>query len=852
MIANGLSRTIFASGLATNIPDYLTTTPMETSQVSSSADQPSSYRLHLRNEVPGGQMLSNVPTLVLENLSSFLQNCTEAQQRQPSVSSHSIQPANHSSSPCASSSSNRPQIEWVHNHNGQVLGRPGDVLRMRARDLIQQERCEGNVAYSVDQPSRLVRIECLKPGCKCVLKQEAALALKIVCGVSLVRGNWSTMPAPIHHPTPPKWGSISSAFERLQHSRSSSNSSRCQTPHDQYSSSQSVEQIPLILTSCSPFWFEILKQQNDCLPGPSVPIWNSGKALWKARPTVFLLRKQTKCILSVSSSGGSRSPVTLDMDNVVNLHPGTVLRLLDCKTCRLVTKNHTQCPPSASLLQCEVVGSKSLAKYAAAANNLSPDDALYWFASGSRLVYLPLDDKSVVFSPVAEPPPNARENLYPNWATSGAHSVLSLLSHFPLPLVVRPVMEHSLANWLTSSSSSRDGSAGLQLTSCYHGDLVFLEPIVDCGPTMNATTGGGGGSSRFFVVTAEMLSQHRFILATPQSGQMYARELKTHASRVAHFLAAFHPAYGLNYLLKYLEDVTHCSAVGPSHRPLTETLGPLGGDGTIVSHTAVGSIAASMSLQLENEERCQSPDVHSLYDDLDDIYQYVRTGRYPAKARVGSNVNNNSGVLRSCSATPRQANLTPVPRLLRTKTRQDYTVPYLFFSPSPAVIDANTSQPPPPPRRNNLATPTPHAYEYPNPSRYLLNQQQKLLLCSSPSKRRQPYADCGRFRPLETPQLCAPPPHSYSILNFVAINERTNSSPDTGLGGDSGQSGSMVVPPAASTSIVRSSCHQLINFCESGVAESDQNSSHPQQQPALPLIYPNLRRMAVNVNKRMV
>ncbi len=126
-------------------------------------------------------------------------------------------------------------------------------------------------------------------------------------------------------------------------------------------------------------------------------------------------------------------------------------------------------------------------------------------------------------------------------------------------------MEHSLANWLTSSSPCiRDGSAGLQLTSCYHGDLVFLEPIADCGPAAvannnnanNNTSNSGSGSSRFFVVTAEMLSQHRFILATPQSSQIYARELKTHASRVAHFLAAFHPAYGLNYLLKYLEEVT--------------------------------------------------------------------------------------------------------------------------------------------------------------------------------------------------------------------------------------------------------------------------------------------------------
>ncbi len=211
-------------------------------------------------------------------------------------------------------------------------------------------------------------------------------------------------------------------------------------------------------------------------------------------------------------------------------------------------------------------------------------------------------------------------------------------------------------------------------------------------------------------------------------------------------------------------------------------------------------------------------------------------------------------MLRSCSATPGHTNnssacLTPAPRPLRTKSRQDYTVPYLFFSPPNPPSDNHhhhqQQQPPPPPRRH-LVTPT-HAYEYPNPSRYLLKtEQQQLLLCSSPSKRRQAYVDCGRFRPVEPPPPVCQPPPSYSILNFAAVNERTNSSPDTGLGGDSGQSGSMLVPPAT-TSIVRSSCHQLINFCENGVAESAGDG-----QVGPPLIYPNMRRLTVNLNKRIV
>lgn len=827
---------------------------METSQsLHAQNDQPSSYRLHLRNEGGRQPTMSAVPTLVLENLSSFLQNCCEnaqpfLQNQQDLNQSHYThqQPQQNYISP-------KPQIEWLYSQHNMNTGRAPELLRMKAKELIQQEKCDANFVYCVDQPSQLVRIECLKAGCKCVLKQEPALALKIVCGVSLVRGCWTNLQTSNSHSA--KWNSISSAFERLQPNRSS----QCQPSYDQSSSSSSHDQIPLIFTSCSPFWFEILRQRNDTFQRSDILSWNSGKTLWKARPSMFLLRKQTKCILSVSTNG-SRGPVTLDLDNVVHLHPGTVLRLLDCKNCRLVSKSSSQFPSTASLLQCEVVGSKSLAKYASLANNLPPDDALYWFASGSRLVYLPLDDKTVSFYPIATPPPNSRDNKNTGWAYSGAHSVLTLLSYFPLPLTVRPVMDHSLANWLTSSSSVKDGNAGLHLTSCYHGDLVFLEPIADCGPNMN--NHGSTGNSRFFVVTAEMLSQHRFILATSQSSQYFARELKTHASRVAHFLAAFHPACGLNYLLKYLEDVTHCSSVGPSHKPLTETLGPLGGESTTASHTAVASIAASNLLHLEADERSKSPDLHALYDDLDDIYQYVRTGRLPSKQR---GLTPSSGMLRSCSATP-----GPVQR---TRSRQDYTIPYVYFPDTSFISNNVTSnsnntashsiQPPPPPRRHVVATPT-HAYVFPkNAGNYVLKSDIPSPLPFASPGRRQAYADYTRFRSIEQQQqqqqanqsqpqqqtFCSQPPPSYSILNFAAMNERTNSSPDTGLGGDSGQSGQSLLVPTATTSIVRSSCHQLINFCENGVTSSgcgENEMKSPQ------LIYPNLRRLTVNLNKRVL
>nr|VZI54146.1 unnamed protein product [Spirometra erinaceieuropaei] len=536
------------------------------------------------------------------------------------------------------------------------------MLRLKVRDLIQQENCDNNFRYAVDQPSKLVRIECLKPGCRGFAPS--------------ITGD----PGRPHQSDESEAPFLRSVIKSGDSHQQSSRACLRLTP--EASSGLASEQIPLILTSCFPFWFELLSKANMgpgdfCQShGPSLNLWNSAKAVWKARPSLFLLLKPARCFFSTNAAGDCEkelkqdASVPLNTSSAFNLHPGTVLRPIDCRICRIAVApqvaSTTFYPSFVSMLQCEVVGARSLARYASA-TSLPPNDALQAFASGPRFVYLPLDDNSVLFSPIATQPPNTRDvnASTATWPYTGAHSILSLLSHFQLPISVRPLLSNSLANWPSSASNAaphNDSGACLTLSSCHHGDLIFLEPIADCVNRVSQTTApSSSSSSRFFVVTTEMLSQHRFLVASPTSTQAYSQQLRVHASRVAHFLAALHPAFGLNYLLKYLEDATHCSAVGPVHCALSETLGPPGESGGAAgaSHMAVGSIAAVTALQnnevaldthaattqdhyksskspsLESDE-ARSVRLQAQLNEIDIIYQYVRTGRFP-KSYVGPN-----------------------------------------------------------------------------------------------------------------------------------------------------------------------------------------------------------------------
>ncbi|KAF5397359.1 hypothetical protein PHET_09834 [Paragonimus heterotremus] len=652
---------------------------------------------------------------------------------------------------------NSSTFEWVRNNSGPLEishssthSASSVFVRFTIQDLIQQECYMNPVSYPLDQPSRLVRVECRKPGCRCVLKNELALALKIVSNVSLVRGNWIPSKSQTNiiqrghrmitshfthsHPTVQDSLTISHLQTNLSHTEG-------------HSAVVYTNLSPIILTTCSPTWFEVVNKNNN---GPAdisspncveVPVWSSGKALWRAKPNYFLLRKSTQCMfalvnqpITMSSTDvykQDHSILHIDGHRTVTLRPGTVLQLINCRLCRLVSHhdilNTVHSPvrligrhrtKTVSMLQCAVVGDKVLCSVAAAASDLSPHDAIHWFADGPRLVYIPLDTKTMLCSPVAEklafsdtPTGKLRGHVAKD---TGLHSLISLLTQYRLPVVVRPVSGLRPNEWcFMKSTECIQGetrpkeqdcsmkSSLVRLDGCYHGDLIFLEPISDCRldsinnqcqkPPLNKDDQTGNANSRFFVVTPDMLSQHNFFVANSFCSAQYAQQLEVHATRVSHFLAACHPSEGLIYLLKHLEDITLSSTTGPSYVPLTRTLGPIGisiKNATVYS--AIASLTAAAVIATEDHEdytKClaysrevqgdnspttcsgfgtlspsscddhyqsssclmglkvythsslssslqasEADQMNALCDEIEDIYYYVRNGRFPTQS----------------------------------------------------------------------------------------------------------------------------------------------------------------------------------------------------------------------------
>ncbi|KAG5449719.1 hypothetical protein CSKR_103094 [Clonorchis sinensis] len=640
-------------------------------------------------------------------------------------------------------------FQWLCRQSPSV-GSPGSsapmnsgFIRFTIQDLIQQESCMNPFSFPLDQPSRLVRIECRKLGCRCVLKNESALALKIVPNVTMVQGNWILLKSTVNQ--------VSKGHRLINNPWSHQNRTGTGSviyplpgtlPHS--SEGSGIFPAPVILTTVCPSWFEIIHKTRsgptDVSNGLSqdVPVWSTGKALWRARPKYFLIRKPTQCMFAApkqafiqhSTDAVKQDQLVLNInaDNVVSLRAGIVLHLLGCRLTRLVhqtpvyseaSNNSFHSPTSfmgrprtktISMLQCAIVGDKALADLASVAMDLPAEDALHWFTDGPRLVYIPLDSKSLSCTPIAvKKPVRAGDCTGKKQCDSGVFNLISLLTDYRLPLLLRPVSALRPNEWSSGErginfSIDSDRSVKhplLQITSCYHGDLIFLEPIFDCqnpAPSVSfrstdhtcAKTGGANTASRFFVVTPDMLCQHNFFVADSSTVAQHERELETHASRVAYFLAACHPAQGLSYLLKHLEDITQSSNTGPSHVPLTRTLGPLSRysryadmQSTIASLSATAALATDDSTEFTNtpaysselqSESCLTKNLSSsslafggqyqssvsllgsgigqtrsslsssllaseehqmnaLCDEIEDIYYYVRNGRFPTQSR---------------------------------------------------------------------------------------------------------------------------------------------------------------------------------------------------------------------------
>lgn len=101
-----------------------------------------------------------------------------------------------------------------------------------------------------------------------------------------------------------------------------------------------------------------------------------------------------------------------------------------------------------------------------------------------------------------------------------------------------------------------------------------------------------------------MMESHQINIGTSLSSH-YQRLLDQHSSRVEQFLLSCHPYEGLRYLLRHLIETTNSR----------------------------GSSKIDSTGTNQQQDPIQRSKLDKLFDEIEDIYYYVRTGRFPSHFR---------------------------------------------------------------------------------------------------------------------------------------------------------------------------------------------------------------------------
>lgn len=392
-------------------------------------------------------------------------------------------------------------------------------------------------------------------------------------------------------------------------------------------------------------WYEVLNENQQ-----AIPHLTTVEQFRRTKPTTFLIRRDLKCLaapptLLVPPPNDSRptndgpppvpfpssviaiatSSDTLNSSVPETIPAGTLMHFVTyLPHCQL--KRGRKVKEMGLILATKRVPGSSFRRLPSSelnnANNL-PSRAYYIGVEDTTPNVLP---PRFSISPVAGP-----ENI------SGVHSMASILRKFRLPLSVRPVYggegsggdvtEHvpngstgfsrnlTTAN-PTLSSCGLAAIQGLQFTekhflrlqSLCRGDILIFAPV-----TL---------PERLFLITPSMLRDHVFHLGN-SSDPAYERLLEGHRMQSINFLASAHSRDSLNYLVRHMHDVTR----EPRESYTTRKTNGRRSEGTR------GGIPDSGHPDLTSEE------LYQIYDDLDDIYFFIRHGYYPSKSRFGENFN---------------------------------------------------------------------------------------------------------------------------------------------------------------------------------------------------------------------
>lgn len=487
------------------------------------------------------------------------------------------------------------------------------------------------------QTTQFVRAICQRSSCRCLLRGHDTLMLFPLFDAILCEATWEKILD--NHSA----GSRSSAhfLSRL---------------HAHVPASTSETLAKLIMFRQCRGWYEVMNENHE-----AVPHWTTVEDLRRARPPIFLVRRELRCLVApqhlwlppaqpsqapnlensapppvpISSSAVSEAMTlnAISASTACTLKPGTLLTYVDFL-------------PSCSVKRGKKV--KQLPLVLAVEKQRSTRQLETAQMVPRKLYYLGTEEASslAVFPPkLALSPLAGPENI------SGVHMLSSLLRKFRLPLSISPVAVPERRLNGGSNISSLSGDSGgvdyataqsskpvnifptvpgisfternfIRLRALQRGDILIVAPI--------------DAPDRFFLITPTLLQDHLFQIGFSED-PIYHRLAASHRNRTTNFLSTAHPRESLSYLLRYLKNVTN-----EPRPPISSKFLEICRAQTQSSsqHFEISSALAKVIYKETGRDPRVGPDcnftpeqVDQVYEELDDLYFFTRNGYFPPKNR---------------------------------------------------------------------------------------------------------------------------------------------------------------------------------------------------------------------------
>ncbi|CAH8620118.1 unnamed protein product [Schistosoma intercalatum] len=447
----------------------------------------------------------------------------------------------------------------------------------------------------------LIKAICKRSGCHCALRNYDSLMLYPVPDSTLASATWELWTAKDKNPRFP--------------------TSSCEV------------QSKLILFRQCRGWYEVLNENHQ--PTPHITTLEQVR---RTRASTFIVRQDMRCLVAppnlvIPSSDERRelnddtspysipsslvtlacSPETLANSKPDFVRAGTLLRFIAyLPQCSVKRGKKTK-----DLGLILAVERSSCSKQSSIHSDLLPVRPL------SRTIYLGVEDST----PAVFPPKLSLSVIAGPENISGVHLLSGLLRKFRLPLSVRPIPLPDSYNYTSNTSSMRRPSLMnsnpkvtcglvavqplsftekhfLRLHSLYRGDILIIAPV--------------SSPERLFLITPSMLRDHSF-----QTGYThdptYALSMENHRIQACNFLAIAHAQETLNYLVRHMQDITR--------EPRD-------------SYTSRQQAKQRSDLMPTPESYMTQEEIYKTYDEIDDIYFYIRHGYYPSKIRKPDDLNN--------------------------------------------------------------------------------------------------------------------------------------------------------------------------------------------------------------------